>query len=1098
MKWLRRTGIVLGAMLVVGAVLWYWLLHTESGANRIWLIAQNATNGQLSGSTIKGDLSSGANLEKLNWQSDAVDVSVRSVSVAVDLDLLPFIVNITTARADTVDVQLLEVGEVESEPQSPGEVAAGLQLPVEVHIEELSSGPITLSRPDADPVSIDGLNLSAYWHERLEIYGLDVRKDDAQASVSGTVELRDEIPLELFVSGQAPEVRADLTLRGDLDRTAFDVSVSGMPGRAFGEGELVISDTVSVRADVNVTTFHLAQFWSGWPETEPLSGKLQLEYSGNTLVVTDAVVNGASAEARIDGSYDLASSDVDAALRWANVQWPIDTESPGITSDSGDVMVSGDLEGWAVNGTIAIGTEEMPDGRFVVKGEGDLDHARARILEGQAFGGSLAGDVEYNWRSDQPWQMALDLKTIHTGSLLPDWPGHVSGRVEAGGTQRPFSIVAELDGVTGELRNKVLSIDGGFAHDDVVTSATNLQVQHGGLEATLNGSADTPDGLRFEATVAAFEDYVDGIRGGASASGIISRAGEYPFISVDLNSSQIQAGEISFHGVELSDRRTDEQVAAFVLSVQRIEGLGPAITNTDLVVDYSVDRQTITLAGEQLASRIEVGVEGAFETWSAPANSDWNGHVSAFSIDLDDEHTMRLVQPAALTMSGSSVFLEDFCTADGTGAQICADVSRDDAGSLALDAELAELPVNLVEHFTDSAVAFDQAISGTIEWSLPSGSDPTGNADLTISAGAVRSVEEPDIAIETAEGRLGFEIIGGELLSGTALIPMPGTGEISADFRVLDVARALTSDIEGGLQASINNVALLAELSPLLDTLSGQLDASLDLAGTIGEPVVTGEMRMDNGELYYGPIGMHLTELNLTGSLSEERSLQIEGRFRAGAGVGQVISSANYADVDEPGLQFRIRGKNLQLVNVPDLQATVAPIVDIGLENGELSIDGTLEVSSARISPANLAESRVSESDDVVIVAGTLPGAEQKKPKSRLSYAGELSVTLGDDVKVDLDVAKAKLSGSTIFTWKGDPVPIANGRFDLYQAASRRSARCLSCPRAAFVFPTCRPTILMSDCERSATSTATRRSNTRASWLTVSRNARRSRPTRFH
>ena len=1031
MKWLRRTGIALGIVVVLGSVTWYWLLHTESGANRIWLMAQNATGGQLSGDAITGDFAGGATIAELSWRSDSVDVSVESVSVAVDVDLFPLIVNVVTARAGTVDIYVPDGGNVDSEPQSPGEVAAGLQLPIEIHVEELSSGPITLSRPGADPLSVDGADLSVYWHERVEIYGLDVLKDDAQASVSGTVELRDAVPLELFVSLLSPDVRADLTLRGDLYQTAFDLSVSGVPGRAFGEGELVFSDTVSVAADLTVTAFHLAQYWNGWPETEPLSGELKLEYTGNTLAVTDAVVNGASAEARVDGSYSLATGDVDAALRWSNVLWPVDSDTPQVSSDSGDVVVTGDLEDWAVNGTIAIGTEEMPEGRFVVEGQGDLDSANATILQGQAFGGSLAGDLEYSWRGDQPWRMLLDVTTISVGSLLPDWPGHVSGKVQAGGTQRPFSVVAQLDNVSGELRGRALSVNGGFAHDDRVTTATNLEVQHGGLEARLDGSADTPDGLRFDATVASIEDYVDSIQGSATVAGNLSRAGDHPYVSVNLKSPLIQAGEFSFHGIDLKDNRTDGQIAAFILNVDRAEGPGTTVTNTELGVTYSIDRQAVSLTGEQLGTSIEIGIEGAFDDWSDPANSAWNGAVSAFAIELHDEHTMRLVQPATLEVSRGSLFLRGFCAADGAGAQICADFSRGDAASLELDAKISKLPLSLIEHFVDAGVTFEQDVSGTIEWSRAAGADPSGNAELTISAGIVRSVEDPAVSVETAEGQLGFEIIGGKLLAGTAEIPMPGTGEIDAQFRVLDVARTLTSEIDGGLQISMNDVELFAQLSPLVDTLHGQLDVSLQLAGTVGEPVLTGEMRMQEGELYYGPIGMHLTELNLAGELTSERSLQVAGRFRAGDGLGEVISSADYADADAPGLRFRVRGTNLQLVDVPDLNATVAPFIDVALENGELSIDGTVEVSSARIAPANLAENRISESDDVVIVAGTLPGSEEKNTGSRLGYSGELKVTLGDDVQVDLDVAKAKVSGSTVFTWQDDPVPMADGRFDL-------------------------------------------------------------------
>jgi autotransporter translocation and assembly factor TamB len=44
---------------------------------------------------------------------------------------------------------------------------------------------------------------------------------------------------------------------------------------------------------------------------------------------------------------------------------------------------------------------------------------------------------------------------------------------------------------------------------------------------------------------------------------------------------------------------------------------------------------------------------------------------------------------------------------------------------------------------------------------------------------------------------------------------------------------------------------------------------------------------------------------------------------------------------------------------------------------------------------------------------------------------GSLDVSFGDDVEVILDVATASLAGSTSFTWNGDPIPVANGRYDI-------------------------------------------------------------------
>jgi translocation and assembly module TamB len=40
-------------------------------------------------------------------------------------------------------------------------------------------------------------------------------------------------------------------------------------------------------------------------------------------------------------------------------------------------------------------------------------------------------------------------------------------------------------------------------------------------------------------------------------------------------------------------------------------------------------------------------------------------------------------------------------------------------------------------------------------------------------------------------------------------------------------------------------------------------------------------------------------------------------------------------------------------------------------------------------------------------------------------------VSLSDNVVIDLDVARASVEGKVIFDWRGDPMPYANGRYDV-------------------------------------------------------------------
>ncbi|HKJ20000.1 MAG TPA: translocation/assembly module TamB domain-containing protein, partial [Woeseiaceae bacterium] len=224
----------------------------------------------------------------------------------------------------------------------------------------------------------------------------------------------------------------------------------------------------------------------------------------------------------------------------------------------------------------------------------------------------------------------------------------------------------------------------------------------------------------------------------------------------------------------------------------------------------------------------------------------------------------------------------------------------------------------------------------------------------------------------------------------------------------------------------------LTRLTPLVDSVSGSLHATVVLSGALGDPVLAGDLTVNNGSLRYMPIGLQLTEMNLIGHMDDDFRFDLSGSFVAGEGRAQVISSGDYSDANETGLQFHIQGDNLTLINVPDVMVTVNSDIDVGLSKDVLTINGNLLVPAARIAPTVINASKVNESGDVVIVAGELPDAPEEDQRGNgLQFAGELDVSLGDSVIVDLDLARATVTGGVRFNWMGDAIPMANGRYDI-------------------------------------------------------------------
>jgi translocation and assembly module TamB len=577
----------------------------------------------------------------------------------------------------------------------------------------------------------------------------------------------------------------------------------------------------------------------------------------------------------------------------------------------------------------------------------------------------------------------------------------VSGRVDGRGSIEPFALHATLNNIAGNIRGAELRASGAVDVEDGAIEAQGLRIEHGDSWLILDGSPMAENGLAFEASVADVKAYNDDVSGALHANGLAWAKGAEAAIELSLSSPDFAFRDFKFANLSVLAEGTHEQ-------------------------------QSLRLSVVHLDTPFELGVTGAFDDWRQPLDSLWRGNIDVFRLDLGDQHAMTLNKAAPLELSTTHARLSEFCVGDHTGSSLCADGTWNHNNDYSLALQMIDMPVSVVEHLSDTDLLFDQLVSGTLDWQHSNVRGASGLGRLSISPGIVRSVDDERDFLATGTGVVDFEIEDGSLLSGVIEMPFPGTGTLSGRFAMQDVAAGASSEVTGSADIDVTDLRRLSRLSPLIDSASGSLRAGIELSGTIATPVLGGDLSVKNGALRYMPLGLELDDIDLEGRMNDDFRFDLSGTFRAGEGRAEIISSGGYDDIDQPGLLVHLKGDNLTLVNVPDVKVTVNSDIELGLNRDTLSINGDLLVPMARIRPTNLATAKVSESEDVVIVAGELPDLpEEVQGGDGLQFTGELDVVLGNSVIINLDRGRAAVTGGVKFNWQGDVIPIANGRYDI-------------------------------------------------------------------
>lgn len=1036
MTWRR---VLLALLLLVPVSLagsWWWLLHSTSGARFVFSRTSELLNEQLQVDSVDGALASGIDIEGLTYATPALGVTVSGLHAVVDIDLLPLTITLSDVRARDIGVTRT-ASDSSGEPLSPEELLAKLRLPLLLVVNDATATGVRWQSADSgSPLTIDRLTLAGRWSETIEIERLDASAGTLQAAAAGQLRLSppQRHTLSLRLTDDAPPVdellsydvqietegpiedwhfrfdgAVDARTSGPLKVTAagtggfsaIDVRnlvAEGPELAARGEGRAEWAGKFGARAALEVTHANLHRVFEQWPAQHPVAGATQASFSDGRIEIgaTELAVAGTDMLLRGSGLVDLDAGTVSSDLAWRSLRWPIGAAEPRIASSMGDIVLEGRLDDWAVSGELALEAAGLEDGHFRVVGDGDREGAQARIVEGDVLGGTIAGNVVARWQEPLTWSVGLDAKNLSPGPIWPEYGGTLSGRVDAQGRLQPLAFSARLENVRGTVEGLELRADGSIDYEEDVLVAENLVVRHGTTRITLDGSMQDPGGVRFVASTGALEDYVAGVGGDLEAAGAARLRDGIMRIEAEASSKQLVIGEM--------------QLADSTLSLSSV-GLAQQIR--------------IVTRLDELA--IAAGLDGEFESFTSPY--PWEGQVVSLTVDAGNQGNLALAAPAPLLASMNAVEVRQFCLQGAADARACADAAWDRSGDLQVTARVDKLALNTINRVVETGYRFDQKLDGDLSLQLSGSSAPTARATLHMTPGRIIGAEQPDLAVTTGEGILDLEVRDGKLLAGALDLPMPGTGIIQGELRVLDINNLPASDIEGNLQVDVDDIDFVRVFVPTLDQASGMVQANIDLGGTVQTPHASGEILLRNGSLGYRPLGMNLEDLQLRTTFDADRRFELEGRFRAGEGTGRLRSRGDYAALAESGVEVELTGQNLKLIDVPDVEAVADADMRIGYRDTFLTIDGALTIPSARVSPESLPASRKSESEDVVIVAGDRPDAVEATQESPLKIAGTLNVTLGDDVVVDLNVAEAKVSGSVRFQWSEQLMPIANGRY---------------------------------------------------------------------
>jgi translocation and assembly module TamB len=649
--------------------------------------------------------------------------------------------------------------------------------------------------------------------------------------------------------------------------------------------------------------------------------------------------------------------------------------------------------------------EKMPEIGIALAATGTLADITLAPLDVRTLGGLVRARCLATWYPQITWTVRADADSLQPGLLTPD-PAKLPGRLAAklrtegrvdGGVPSGW---ATIDTLTGSLLDRTVEGDARAEWSGTTDTRAKARIVWAGVLAELQ--AAVTDSVQADLTVTC--DDLGSVLPGLGGRADLAAQVRGPLLAPQA-SATILVAEFSRQTPPLSISRL---AGALDLDTTptgsgRLRLRADALQFGQVLLDSAV----VSADGTQLAQRARVLIDGeplharlALGGVLDAAALTWTGAIDTLSLDNPYAGLWTLREPANLRAGQAAAALDSLCLVHD-GATLRLGGAWDD-GPWTAWGGLARLPLAMADPY----LLDEQHLRGTLGASFEAsgaGTELTGKVRAALADAwfVFAAAGKPDsLGIETAvlSGTAGPRDIAATLTAAVVSPRSGGRAEMTGEF-TLPGGAALpmvpeTQTVRAALEGHVPDLSLIDGLSPLLTDSRGSVDLTAQVAGTLLEPVITGELRVRGMATTLPDLGITIEDVELTARGDVKDGYSLDGAARSGEGTLTVGGRIPPKLAPETPLVIGLRGERFQAVDTPEIQVEVTPDLELVCDGVRLDVRGTVDLPVVDVELIEMPEVAVAPSRDAIIVDDKAPAAAPP-----IDTWVDLKVTLGERVR---------------------------------------------------------------------------------------------------
>ncbi|MFP5338705.1 MAG: translocation/assembly module TamB, partial [Gammaproteobacteria bacterium] len=898
MRVLRGLGWTLLGLILLVLIVTAVLLGTASGSR--WLL------GQVPGLTVEafeGRLGQRWQAERLIWEQGGSRVEVQQPRLAWS----PACLLKRTLCIDELVTGDIDLSFPPSEPDPAAEPFSlpELDLPLALKVEHIEIGRVTLNESE----QVRNLYLQANWRaDGLDIQRLDLRRADVDLSVTGRLQPSGAWPLQLQgqVALQSPADEQpwalQLAVEGELrEQLQLEVESQGyLDGTLSGQVRALderLPATIRLTADGFKAVPDL-------PETLRLqeleltatgdmedgyrllgTGRLPGE-GGAVRLALEGIVNPSGAQIdvleldagqqrRVSLSGDIAWQDglvANAELAWRDFPWrrlyPA-IEEPPVTLRELDAQVQYDNGNYLGNFDSAM---TGPAGDFTLNSpvSGNLEAVHLPQLQLQAGQGSATGSLSVGFAEGVDWKVDLTLSELDPAYWLAELPGNLGGSLKSQGALRDEQLQAEasLD-IAGRLRGQNTSLQLQANGEGERWNLPVINLRMGDNRVHGSGTwAQTLDG-RLQLELSRLAQLWPDLRGRVNGEVTLAGTAAAPSGQLELSGRNLAYQDNRLRRLSVQGQLSDGERGRLALDAERIRTGETDLGALRINAQGTAERHQAELQLQGPLLDLALAFDGGLR------GEDWLGRLTRGELSAQQQD-WALQQPATLQrFADGRLEFGAHCWRSGP-ASLCAENQRL-LPEPQIRYRLRDFSLQTLAEYLPEDFRWQGELNADIELDLPAGG-PNGRVQVDAGPGVLRirdADEWHDFPYQTLalNSRLLPERIDSQLrFQGGEL------GELDVQLQI--DPRPAAKPIDGEFRLSGLDLSVARPFVPMVERLRGELNGSGQLAGTLQQPTLNGQLLLSDGEIAGSELPTTFEDLRVRMLIEGER-LDIDGNWRA-------------------------------------------------------------------------------------------------------------------------------------------------------------------------------------------------------------------------